>query len=161
MNADTRLAVHPEEDEAFLSSAKRSTIRFVLEGQVAAPIINAIDDLNDAIDTLRHIGALNAIPSCARRSTIGPVLEGHVTAGMLNALADLNSAVDTLLALGWKRAIYSAVDGTEALAIVRESPSLPIKATFCGDWDGSWFAELVDGEMTPIQPWLLLPLGRG
>ncbi len=101
-----------------------------------------------------------AFLSLALKSTIGPVLAGQVTATMLIALADLNRAVDTLLALGWRRAIYSAVDGTEALAIVREAPSLPIKATFCGDWDGSWFAELVDGEMTPIQPWLLLPLGR-
>lgn len=98
-----------------------------------------------------------AFRSLARRSCVGPVLDGTITADTVDALELFRAAVVGLLALGWKRRILSAVDGTEALALVHQAGG-PIKATFCGYWDGSWFAELEDGEMTPIQPILLFPL---
>lgn len=100
-----------------------------------------------------------AFSALAHRSAVGPVLNGTVTFDMVAALTKLRQSIDDLVAIGWKRRILTATDGTEALVIVHQAAG-PIKATFCGDWDGSWFAELEDGELTPIQPILFLPLGR-
>jgi hypothetical protein len=100
-----------------------------------------------------------AFCSLALRSSVGPALEGQLTAKMFETIHQFRQAVDALLFLGWQRRMLSAVDGTEAMVLVHQADG-PIKATFCGDWDGSWFAELVDGELTPIQPILFFPLRR-
>lgn len=95
----------------------------------------------------------------ALRSALQPVRDGEWPQAMLSALAAFSDARDSLIHLGWKTSMYSAVDGTEAMVLVHQAAG-PIKATFCGDWDGSWFAELVDGELTPIQPILFFPIQR-
>jgi len=100
-----------------------------------------------------------AFCSLSLRSCTGPVFDGTLTAQMVDALTQFRVSVEALLSLGWQRRMLSAVDGTESMVLVHQA-SGPIKATFCGDWDGSWFAELVDGELTPIQPILFLPLRR-
>ena len=100
-----------------------------------------------------------AFRSLALRTSISPALGSSVASSVVDALIDFRKSVERLVALGWKRRMLTAVDGTEALVLVHQA-SAPIKATFCGDWDGSWFAELADGELTPIQPILFFPLWR-
>ena len=100
-----------------------------------------------------------AFCSLALRTSTSPAVNSWVASGVVDALIDFRNCIDRLLALGWQRRMLTAVDGTEALVLVHQA-SAPIKATFCGDWDGSWFAELVDGELTPIQPILFFPLRR-
>jgi len=76
---------------------------------------------------------------------------------MKAAIESFQSAIDALLNRGWCRNFLGPFDGCEAMVLLHYHRK-PVKATFCGDWDGGWFAELVDGELLPVRPLLFLPL---
>lgn len=76
---------------------------------------------------------------------------------MQAAIESFQCSIDALLNRGWCRNFLGPFDGCEALVLLHYHRK-PVKATFCGDWDGGWFAELVDGELLPVRPLLFLPL---